>query len=197
MSHLISFYHTDFKHLATFVADVKLGKLKDIEILEPTADKIRIKVNHTENLKDIVTYVSVDCSWFRILYNMELEYFKIWFPLLNELKLIRIDIFMCEYIKMNENEKIKCMLSNLNEKDIYTDWLFLAVECANLDAVYLLVKYKVDIYKCCNYKNILQFASIQVDKPTKVGGPIGLKIYNYIDSIYKFKYAPESSIDLF
>lgn len=194
MSFVFNFSRSDFKDFNVYYTDFKSGKLKNIESIIEGSVFVKIKVNDIRNLKYIFSYLRGDCSWNRVLYNVEIECFKILFQLLCEYKLINISSVTREYIQANKNDIVECILSNLNEKDIKSSWLFTAVEHANLDAVYLLVKYKVNIYELNGNMNILQFASDRVDKPTKIAGPIGLKIYNYIDSIYKFKYAPTDTV---
>ena len=121
----------------------------------------------------------------------------------DDVKLIKIFPFLkdpCRWcILYNCIDSLEYLLKQIDPVKIKPEWLFLAVRCINLDAVHLLVKYKVNVqailnctmkdihhgYMEKNSFNILQYAS----RYALDNGPLGVRIYHYLESVYKFKHA--------
>lgn len=186
MDNIVEFGHSDFKDVQTFRKFFKIDEAASSKN-HPVAYPI------DESIVEMFPYLSVNCDWDRILNQVDKDLFISIFPLVYKSNLFNLDYItksMENNIKVNNNARVECMLRCLNKKNIKSIWLFLAVEYANLDAIYLLVKYKVniqyDIQINKKTRNILQWASEWAIK----NGPLGLDIYNYLKSKYVFEYAP-------
>lgn len=186
MSNTVEFGYLDFKDVETFRKFFKLDASSSVKN-RPVAYPI------DESIVEMFPYLSVNCNWDRIFSQIDKDLFISIFPLVYKSNLFNLDYITksMEYnIKANNNARVECILRCLNKKNIKPTWLFYAVECANLDAIYLLVRYgtnvQYDIQINKKTQNILQYASEYAIK----NGPLGLDIYNYLKSKYVFRHAP-------